>query len=55
MNPEPEEDVPMITIEMPVWTLWLLGAILVVNVVTVAIDVVVRLKTYKLLLAIKSA
>ena len=40
----------MITIEMPVWAMWLLGAVLLINVVTVAHDVMVRLKTYKILL-----
>ena len=40
----------MITIEMPGWAIWLLGAVLVINVVTVAIDVKVRLRTYKILL-----
>ncbi len=44
----------MITIEMPEWTMWVLGAILLVNLITVAIDVIVRLRTYKILRETKS-
>lgn len=40
----------MLTIILPVWAMWLLGTILLINVVTVAIDVGVRLKTYRILL-----
>ncbi len=39
----------MITIEMPYWAMWLLGTILLINVIIVAIDVGVRLRTYRIL------
>ncbi len=47
---EPGEPITMITIEMPGWAMWLLGTVLLINVVTVATDVMVRLKTYRILL-----
>ena len=44
----------MIKIEMKVWTMWVLGAILLLNAITVAIDIIVRLRTCKILWETKS-